>query len=650
MNNSPALERVRNAIDAKGARFKDVGSGMRCQGLCHDGDSDDIVSVQYDQAAGKVRMRCFKNCPDEDVIAAYGLTWADLYDKPHAKSRSAAREHTYERRGRVIGVNSRTPDKDGGKKDFLPLTPTGSGWTMKSNDELKSALYNWDAVDQALADNIEIWVTAGEHDADSLIRGGLVATTNFGAELAWKQCHADALKGARISIVLDNDDTGERRLPLLTQTLASAGATFRAFRPCAGFKDVTDMLTAGLDLAALVPVELPPTVEDEEAAAQRELDARLLAGTRDGAWLDKQNFPPKKFAVDGLVPEGFSLLVGPPKAGKSWLILDLLLAVASDNGRALGCIPTGNGKRVLYLALEDGDRRMQERCRILLDEDTPIPAKFHYKTNIEPGMVIPTIEAFLRLYPDTAFVVVDTLGKVMPPAMQGENAYARDYRVSGALKRIADERPGLAILGLHHDRKAAADDFVDSVSGTHGLAGAADTIIVLARARHSTDGLLMITGRDVPENEYALVMSAGLWQLGGVDLDAAAEKAAAQRESGGLSDRTADILAFVKKQTEGVRAAAVAEHAGITEKDAGTYLKRLYDAGKIAKPKRGLYGPIPTGPDSNRVGTVGSVGTEDQPDLGFLQSDTSYTGSNSGSAVLKLVPDLGDGPDEIEDL
>jgi len=59
------------------------------------------------------------------------------------------------------------------------------------------------------------------------------------------------------------------------------------------------------------------------------------------------------------------------------------------------------------------------------------------------------------------------------------------------------------------------------VSGTHGLAGAADTIAVLARKRQSAEGSLKITGRDVPENEYGLTIQDGMaWQLDGADLGA----------------------------------------------------------------------------------------------------------------------------------
>ena len=102
----------------------------------------------------------------------------------------------------------------------------------------------------------------------------------------------------------------------------------------------------------------------------------LLDGIRNGAWLDAQKFEPLRYAVPGLVPEGLSILVGPPKIGKSWWTLDACLAV-SAGGYALGCIPVGAARPVLYLALEDSDRRMQDRCRQLLD-GAVIPSRFDY--------------------------------------------------------------------------------------------------------------------------------------------------------------------------------------------------------------------------------------------------------------------------------
>ena len=51
---------------------------------------------------------------------------------------------------------------------------------------------------------------------------------------------------------------------------------------------------------------------------------------------------------------------------------------------------------------------------------------------------------------------------------------------------------------MHHARKAASEDFVAEGSGTFGLAGAADYVMVLRHPRMSPEGSLLVTGRDVP--------------------------------------------------------------------------------------------------------------------------------------------------------
>ena len=86
-------------------------------------------------------------------------------------------------------------------------------------------------------------------------------------------------------------------------------------------------------------------------------ESPLLAGLRDGAWLERQEFPPLRYAVPGVIPEGSVLVAGAPKIGKSWMCLDAGLAVATG-GRTLG-LPVGDSRPVLYLALEYGDRRLQ---------------------------------------------------------------------------------------------------------------------------------------------------------------------------------------------------------------------------------------------------------------------------------------------------
>ena len=67
---------------------------------------------------------------------------------------------------------------------------------------------------------------------------------------------------------------------------------------------------------------------------------------RDGGWLDAQDFPPLAYNVPGLMPAGLGIIAAPPKAGKSLLILDWLLAAATG-GQALGRLPRpGTGRAV----------------------------------------------------------------------------------------------------------------------------------------------------------------------------------------------------------------------------------------------------------------------------------------------------------------
>ena len=306
---------------------------------------------------------------------------------------------------------------------------------------------------------------------------------------------------------------------------------------------------------------------------------------RDGGWLDAQDFPPLAYNVPGLMPAGLGIIAAPPKAGKSLLILDWLLAAATG-GQALGRLRVGPERDALYLALEDGDRRLQARCRQLLADGEPIPGRFRYILTVPPGQVLAVLTDALGRYPDTRLVVLDTLGRIMPLPFQGETTYQRDYRVAVALKRIADERPGLTIVVIHHTRKAFADDFIDAISGTHGLAGAADTIIMLSRSRGKGEGILRVTGRDVVEADYAVTFRDGAWSLDGDTLAEARANVTRRAETAVLSDRSAEIIEFIRERPSGAKAQDIEAKFG---EDGTRYVRRLAKSGRITRPKRGLY-------------------------------------------------------------
>lgn len=222
-------------------------------------------------------------------------------------------------------------------------------------------------------------------------------------------------------------------------------------------------------------------------------------------------FPEPRWAVPGIVAEGATILAGPPKLGKSWAALNLCTAVAAG-GRALGKVPVDQGES-LYLALEDTPRRLQGRLRLILEGEPP-PAGLHFDTSWErmSDGGADRLAKWLQAHQDCRLVVVDVLARIRSVPDGRSQLYDADYAAVEILKSIADHF-GVAVLIVHHTRKSAAEDFIESVSGTNGISGAADATVVMRRARNSGDATLQITGRDVEEAEHALRFDRGRWTL-----------------------------------------------------------------------------------------------------------------------------------------
>jgi hypothetical protein len=312
--------------------------------------------------------------------------------------------------------------------------------------------------------------------------------------------------------------------------------------------------------------------------------------TFNAAWLMRQEFPPIKYAVPGVVPEGLTVLAASPKAGKSWLVLGLGLELACG-GYAFGALHVGRARPVLYLALEDGQRRLQDRIRRL--EPREVSHRLEFATAIPDGKVIEIIRGFMQRYDGLdPVVILDTLGKVMPPA-GAQSQYGHDYQTLSALKRTCDEVPGSSLIVGHHTRKMDAGDFLDAVSGTQGIAGAADTVLVLKRDRHGNAATLQVTSRDAAEGEYSLTLTdRGAWELDGGDLAAAAQAAQATRSSQGTGERMTELIETVGRFPGGIRRKDLSELLHMEDNQLGTYLKRATEAGRIANPQRGLYTPV----------------------------------------------------------
>lgn len=314
-----------------------------------------------------------------------------------------------------------------------------------------------------------------------------------------------------------------------------------------------------------------------------------LDGSFSAAWLMDQEFPPINYAVEGIVPEGLTIIAAPPKLGKSWLVLDIALTV-SAGAVALGAIEVQR-RPVLYMALEDGPRRLQNRLQKLGAIIGGDDLHFITDAGTDPLGIIGT---FIHRHADRKpLVIVDTLGKIKG-IYNGNDAYAHDYAQAAALKHQADQVPGSSVLVVHHTNKGAKDDFVDSVSGTHGIAGAADTILTLTRSRNDGAGILNVTSRDAAEGKYAVTFDEGKWTLDGGSLEAASQQAQNREATAGVSDDMATIVEAVQAHPEGMSPKEVTLHTSLDHAKVKEYLRRAVDKGRLENPKRGLYTPVAT--------------------------------------------------------
>lgn len=256
-------------------------------------------------------------------------------------------------------------------------------------------------------------------------------------------------------------------------------------------KDANDALIEGFDIMAAA---------DGAALYKPKRDPSWSSYTYTAASLQQRIFSPTQWIIPGLIPEGLTILAGKPKVGKSWLILDGAVSVAAMRA-CFGDLEPEQGD-VLYCALEDNARRLQDRLTKLLPTfDGQWPERLTLTNRWERlnANGVHHIKEWAQGVPKPRLVILDTLAGVKP--INTRDGYAADYAALEGLHALANELR-IAIVVLHHLRKAESEDPLDSISGTLGLAGCADTLIVIQRNTQGTT--LYVRGRDIEEAEHAV--------------------------------------------------------------------------------------------------------------------------------------------------
>jgi hypothetical protein len=295
--------------------------------------------------------------------------------------------------------------------------------------------------------------------------------------------------------------------------------------------------------------------------------------------LMKMDLPEPKWAVPGILVQGYTVLGGKPKHGKSMMSLNFSIAVSNGN-KALGNIEILENGAVIYLALEDTARRLQSRLKQMYAHNEKAAPNLHLFTSWprmdQNGLEL--LEEKIKSIPDTRLVIIDTVAKIRPPRPKNTSPYDYDYEVGSKLKAVAD-RTSVNLLGIAHLRKTESEDRMDDVSGTFGITGAADSILVLLRRTGQANAELRLTGRDVESAEYGLKFDARTlsWNLIG-KMDEIKKTAHQQK-----------LYNAIKKYGHPATPKELVEMTGLKYKFIANTLPKLIKQGKVTKAGYGKY-------------------------------------------------------------
>ena len=545
--------------------------------------------------------------------------------------RNEIRRHVYSIGGRAMRVKIKRDD--GGYVNWYRISD--EGWQAKQPDHYEPIPYRSAAIDpfdpELFGDEI-LW-PEGEKDVDSLSRINLPAFTFGGTGDGARDGIGHYLKDRRLVILADNDETGRTHAEKKATVALAAGAgaiKILHFEELPPKGDVSDFIAGGGTAEQLLTRIDATAIWSPPAESSQDQVAAPVTSPGQG-WrakivmandLQGMTFPPVRHILPGYISEGATIIAGKPKIGKSWLTLDLCLA-ATANRFTLGTLKPAQGD-VLYLALEDNNRRLKRRmAKIWPSMDARWPGRLalvtDWKRADEGGL--DDIEDWCRSVADPVMVVIDTLEKFRPIQNGKTAAYSADYAAMTGLQKIAG-RHRIAVVVNHHVRKMEADDPFDTVSGTLGLTGAADTIVILKR--HAGAVTLHARGRDIEEVETALQFERATcrWTILGAAADVYVS-----------NERAAVLSALATAGADGLAVSEIMAATGSNSRGAmDTLLFKMKEDSEIVRVKRGIYALPQDGGKIGQKERIAAQSTENTTLNGNLSDLSDLTASSTSDA------------------
>lgn len=464
-----------------GARRSGLDWSCRCP--AHE---DNKASLSITDKGGKILVRCHAGCAQASVVAQ--LKKLSLWpgsvaiDEPKVEidlpsvSAPVVQKAAREERGKVVATYDYT-DENGEllfqalrfePKDFRQRSPNGS-WSIKG---IRRVLYRLPRVLEAVRQKQTVYVVEGEKDVHAAESLGLVATCNpMGADNGtgnkWLQEFANVLEGTRVVVVPDQDEPGKRHAEFVISTLIGKASSVSVCNVRHG-KDLADWIEAGATVTDIIDAQELLGVNPDKPRLEL-LSFDQVSAMPAVSWLIKDVMP----------AQGIGAVYGPSRSGKSFLVLDLLGAVASDRGEWFGN-RIKNHVPVVYLALE-GEHGVPQRIRAYIEERGSPTKEFRF---IFTGLSIlvqddvsALIQSIKALGMERPIVCIDTLNQATPG--MDENSSDMGLAIQ-AMKRIQRETEGLVMI-VHHTGK----DETKGLRGHSSLLAALDFSIVVTRGEET---------------------------------------------------------------------------------------------------------------------------------------------------------------------
>lgn len=476
---------------------KPCGDGQymaRCP--CHD---DRKQSLSIGRGEKGTVLRCQAGCDTRDIIARVGIKPRDLfYDKPAERPQIVA---VYEYPNGVQKLRK-------SDKSFSWRRPDGKGGWIYNRQGVPHSLY----ISGSLVNN-QVFVTEGEKDSDNLHRFGFDAVS--GADGAgpgkWRPEYTEQLRGHTVIIFPDNDAVGKA---YAEETAAALHGVAEHVQLCdlstvwpeiPEHGDVSDLIERfGDETACRMIVRLATQTPEWTPAPPKDIFSEL--GFYCVPDLTEEERRPPEFIVDGMIPVGMTFLSGAPKIRKSFLALQMAVAVATGTP-FLGLATTKCD--VAYLDLEGSKSRISSRSARM---STKMPSNVFITNSITERLADGLVEKLRQLHrarPSIRLIIVDTYSRSRGIyRAPGANAYDADISLLEPVQRMALEE-NIALLFVHHDKKGAglALDSFERLSGTMGISGSCDCVINLVADGKRFDGKASVeyTPRDAKGGEMSLV-------------------------------------------------------------------------------------------------------------------------------------------------